>query len=83
MVLESVETSREDVKDGEVATRYKTMMKKNAATLSLSTKAGRWQKSGKRRLYDRESSVQLLILKLYHPNLVYLRELKGSLTRPA
>jgi hypothetical protein len=41
MVLESAETSREDVKDGEMATIYKTMMKKNAATLSLSTKAGK------------------------------------------
>ena len=40
MVLESAETSREDVKDGEMATIYKTMMK-NAATLSLSTKAGK------------------------------------------
>ena len=40
MVLESAETSREDVKDGEMATIYKTMMK-NAATLSLSTNAGK------------------------------------------
>ena len=71
------------VNDGEMATIDKTTMKKNAATWSLSTKAGKWQKSGKRRLYEKESSVQLLIIKLYHPNLMYLRELKGSLTRPA
>ena len=68
MVLKSVETStREEidkVNDSEMATIDKNTMKKNAATWSLSTKAGKWQKSGKRRLCERGSSVQLLISKL-------------------